>query len=223
MFKDNPHCIGLICATFLAEPTTTSGRDSSSGLRHHAEWVSISPQLFNAHLSFSASHPRTLRSRIDPPYLSFRIFLHFWHCDIPPTLPCLPHSDKICSFRSWGGRMAHSKPLHLWGNLETPCPPWSICHHAECQEVSLGLTTGHCSPWHLVRRGKKEREREKESEGGEQRENEPDKGRETNPSHSAEPGEDGVSCQHLSLVKCSLTDNVTLITESPDSDVLSSL
>lgn len=33
---------------------------------------------------------------------------------------------------------------------------------------------------------------------------------------SMQPG-----CQHLSLVKCSLSDNVTLITESPDSDFLS--
>lgn len=64
---------------------------------------------------------------------------------------------------------------------------------------------------------------EGKGEGGEQRENEPDKGHETNPSHSAEPGEDRTSCQHLSLVKCSLTDNVTLITESPDSDILSSV
>lgn len=33
---------------------------------------------------------------------------------------------------------------------------------------------------------------------------------------SMQPG-----CQHLSLVKGSLPDNVTLITESPDSDFLS--
>lgn len=121
----------------------------------------------------SVSHPTPTQHSYWPCLPFFPVFLHFWHCDIS-QLFCLSHSDKICSFRtSLGvggeGGMQHSKPLHLWGNLETPCPPWSICHHAECQEVSLGLTSGHCSPWHLVsekKKGERKRQRKKEMSRG---------------------------------------------------------
>jgi len=88
----------------------------------------------------------------------------------------------------------------------------------------LGPTTGHCSSLTLGegggrggRRKQREREREREDREG----NEPDKGPATDPFHSAEPRECAAGCQHLSLVKGSLPDNVTLITESPDSEFLS--
>ena len=143
------------------------------------------PQLFNtSFLLFyhSLTHSAMILALHTFPFL----FGLFSQTVTPPSFSRLCHCDKIRSFQSWG-RIEHSKPLHLGGNFEAPCPPWSICHHAECQEVSLGLTTSHCSAWHS------EREKERKAEGGgereEQRENEPDKGPETDPSHSAEPRE----------------------------------
>lgn len=119
------------------------------------------------------------------------LFCSFSDIETPPdtTPPLLRHSDEICSFLSCGENGAFKKPPPLWGNSETPCPPRSICHHAECQKASLRLTSGHCSPWHSATEKERHRERHTERENVEQRENEPDKGPETDPSHSAEPGE----------------------------------
>lgn len=123
------------------------------------------------HLSYSIqafpflSIPDTVSSDIGPAYLSLAILLVFWHCDIPPLFPvfAIPTRSAVSGPR---GSMEHSKPLHLRGNFEAPCPPWSICHHVECQEVSLGLTTGHCSPWHSEKEKKKEIERDRGGERG---------------------------------------------------------
>lgn len=120
----------------------------------------------------SVSHPTPTQHWYWPCLPFFPIFLPFltlWHspyCSVFPTLTRSAVSGPLW-VGGWEGGwgMQHSKPLHLWGNLETPCPPWSICHHAECQEVSLGLTSGHCSPWHLVSEKKRvERGRQRKRE-----------------------------------------------------------
>lgn len=117
----------------------------------------------------------------------FAYFLTWWPSPTPISLSFSFIPTRAAVSRP-GGKMGYSKPLHLQGNFEAYCPPWSICHHVECQEVSLGLTTGHCSPWHTERE-KLETGRGRGRGREEQRENEPDKGPETDLSHSAEPRE----------------------------------
>lgn len=176
----------------------------------------MSLQLFSTgFFLFSLSLPDIVSSEIDLAYLSLLILLIFWHCDMPPLFPVFPILTRS-AVSVPGGRMEHSKPLHLWGNSKTPCPPWSICHHVECQEVSLGLTSGHRSPWHFETEKERNGDAEKRerSRGGMNLTKALKQIRPAQQSQeSAQPG-----CQHLSLVKYSLPDNVTLITESPDSD-----
>lgn len=115
------------------------------------------------------SIPDLLSSDTSPASLSLPILLIFWHCDFLLLFPVftIPITSAVSGPK---GIMEHSKPLHLRGNFEAPCPPWSICHHVECQKVSLGLTTGHCSPWHSEREKEGNRERQREGERGAERE-----------------------------------------------------
>lgn len=187
ILKANPHQIVIICASFQLSYTQCHGRIHPLAFNtQHAEWVTMSLQLFNTSFFSFLSLPDTVSSDIDLAYLFLLILLIFWHCDMPPLFPVFPTLTRS-AVSVPGGRMEHSKPLHLWGNSKTPCPPWSICHHVECQEVSLGLASGHRSPWHFET--EKERNRDTEKKREEQRENEPYKGPETDPSRSAEPGE----------------------------------
>lgn len=117
--------------------------------------------------SFSIT-PRQSALILTQPTFHF-LFFFLFSDTLTPLLPlsCLSHSDQICSFRSWGGGEWNiQKPLHLWSNSETPCPPWSICHHAECQEVSLGLSSGHSSAWHLEREKERNSERRRKRKSG---------------------------------------------------------
>lgn len=197
-----------------------SWKDSSSGLRYTTCWMGdYVTSVVQYRLFPFLSVPDS--SDIDPAYLPLLILLIFWHCDIPPphlflVFPILTRS----AVSNPGGRMEHSKPLHLCGNSETPCPPWSICHHVECQEVSLGLTSGHCSPWHSETEKERNRERQRKRERSRGRMNLTKALKQIRPTQQSQ-GSMQPGCQHLSLVKCSLSDNVTLITESPDSDFLS--
>lgn len=140
-------------------------KSSSSGLWHTTCWMGdYVTSVVQYRLFPFLSIPDTVSSDIGPAYLSLPILLIFWHCDTPPLFPVFAFPTRSAVFDP-RGRMQHSKPLHLRGNFEAPCPPWSICHRVECQEVSLGLTTGHCSPWHSERKRRKQRGRERGAEG----------------------------------------------------------
>lgn len=187
ILKDNPH--HNLCY-ILAELHTMSWKDSSFGLQYTTCWMGDYVTSVVQYILFLfLSVPDTVSSDIDPVHLPHLILLIFWHWDTPrhphPFFAILTRSAVSCPV----GRMQHSKPPPLWGNSETPCPPRSICHHAECQKASLRLTSGHCSPWHSATEKERNREGHTQRENVEQRENEPDKGPETDPSHSAEPGE----------------------------------
>ena len=132
----------------------------SFGLWHTTCWMgdyvtSVVQYCFFLFLSILDSQG----SNIGPAYFSLPILLISWHCDIHRRVPVFVIPTRSAVSDPMGTE--HSKPLHLRGNFEAPCPLWSICHYVECQEVSLGLTTGRCSPWHLERE-KEERLREGE-------------------------------------------------------------
>lgn len=175
-------------------------------------------------LTMTASQPAS-HSDTDTAFLS-HLLIFCLFSDIPttpfPTLLYLlpPLSTPILSrsavsapgrFAGGGdsrgaGEWSIQKPLHLWSNSETPRPPRSICHWAECQEVSLGLTSSHSSTWHSERKRRK-----KEGGGGEERaEREPAAEGEwtwQRPWNTSVPlsragGTAAAACQHLSLVKC---------------------
>lgn len=173
----------------------------------------------------SVSHPTPTQHWYWPCLPFFPIFLPFltlWHspyCSVFPTLTRSAVSGPLWGEgRGGGAAFKTSSSLMQFGDTLSPMVNLSLCW------MPGGVLGANQWPLLSLTLGEWEKNgRERKTEGEEQREYGPDKGRETNPSHSAEPGEDGANCQHLSLVKCSLTDNVTLITESPDSDVLSSV
>lgn len=78
-----------------------SGGDSSSGLRYTTCWMGVCVTSVVQYTH--ASHPRTLSSHTDPAYLSFPIFLHFWHCDIPLLFPVFPILTRSAVFGPGGG------------------------------------------------------------------------------------------------------------------------
>lgn len=225
----------LICVKFWLSSTQCHRKIHPLAFdTQHAECVTMSLQLFNTAL-FLFYHSQTQTTLIlTLPTFCF-LFCSISHIVTKWMTPPPQHTHKLLHTHTQThnqlftiisiltgsavscprGKMEHSKPLHLRGNSEKPCPRWSICHHVECQVVSLGLTSGHCSPWHTERG--KECNREGKTDG-EQRENEPDKGPETDTSHSAEPGETAARLSAPLISQMQPSDNVTLITESPDSD-----
>lgn len=166
--KDNPRHIEVILTTIQLSYTKCHGKIHPRGLRYTTCWMGDCVTFLVQYGLFPfLSHPDSQLWYW--PSLPFTSYFFLFSDTLTPLLPlsCLSHSYQICSFRSWGGSEWNiQKPLHLWSNSETPCPPWSICHHAECQEVSLGLTSGHSSAWHSEREKERNSERRRKRKSG---------------------------------------------------------
>lgn len=144
----------------------------------HAEWGTVPHFSFNTGFSFYYDS-QPVNSDTDTAHRSLLIIFCLFSDNATTPFPTLlyllpPLSPPILSRSAvsgpgrfagggdsqGGGGWSIQKPLHLWSHSETPRPPRSICHRAECQEVSLGLTSSHSSTWHSERkRRKKEGER----------------------------------------------------------------
>lgn len=102
-----------------------------------------------------------------------------WHS---PPISCLCHWEKICTFWSYGKSgtfKTSSSPRQFWGTLSL------VVNLSLCGMPGGVLGADHWSLLSLTlaeRRRRRQRKRRAV-------ENEPDKGPETDPSHSAEPGE----------------------------------
>lgn len=155
----------------------------------HAEWVTVSLFLFNTGF-FLFYHTRTVSSDIDPAYLSLLIFFYFltlWHpSSLFPVFPILTRS----AVSGPGGAAS--------GTFKSLFISEAILRHLVPHGQFVTMQNARRCPWgwpvvialpDTWREKKKETARDGEKERVEQRENEPDKGPETHPSHSAEPGD----------------------------------
>lgn len=155
----------------------------------HAEWVTVSLFLFNTGFFPFLSHPDSqLWYWPSLPFTSyFFSFLTLWHPSSPfPVFPILTRS----AVSGPGGAAS--------GTFKSLFISEAFLRHLVPHGQFVTMQNARRCPWgwpvvialpDTRREKKKETARDGEKERVEQRENEPDKGPETHPSHSAEPGD----------------------------------
>ncbi len=192
-------------------------QDSSFDTQH-AEWVTMSPQLFNTGF-----------------FLFYQSQTHSALILALPTFPFL-----FCFFSDIVTFPLSFPPLQFRQDLQFPVlgEEWNIqnlfiseaiLRHLVPHGQFVTMRNARRCPWGwpLVialpdtgRKRRKQREAEEEGERSRGRMNLTKALKQIRPTQQSQ-GSMQPGCQHLSLVKGSLPDNVTLITESPDSDFLS--